>query len=506
MDTRTNGKNILVAVGTGIAGLDEILRGGLPGEHIYLVEGAPGTGKTTLSLQFLLEGARRGEPVLYVALSETRAEVEGVAVTHGWSLDGVTLAEIRPNNGGAEDQYTLFHPSEVELGETIRRILDEIERVKPTRLVIDSLSELRLMAQSPLHYRRQIAALKEAFTAARSTALLLDQQSLDNLYQQIQSIAHGIIVLEQLSPEYGAERRRLRVVKLRGLKYAGGYHDFVIQRGGVHVFPRLVAAEHRDGFADALVTSGVAEIDQLTGGGLPAGTSTLLIGPAGSGKSTFAGQYVLAASRRGEHVAYFAFDESLSTMLARCKGLGMDLQEHLDAGRITVQQVDPGEMSPGEFIHQVRRQVETRRCRIVVIDSLNGYLNAMPNERFLMIQLHELLTYLGQQGVLTFLVLGQLGLVATAPEVPLETSYLADNVILFHYFEALGEVRQAMSVLKKRGGPHERSVRELKLGSQGICVGRPLREFQGVLTSVPRFVGEASEMLQSNKTNEAGGR
>lgn len=495
-------KDTSVPVGTGIPGLDEILKGGLPPERIYLVEGAPGAGKTTLSLQFLLEGVRRNQPVLYITLSETRTEVEGVATSHGWSLEGVTLAEIRSGDASVENQYTLFHPSEVELGETIRRILVEIERVKPTRLVIDSLSELRLMAQSPLHYRRQVAALKEAFTSARSTALLLDQQSLDDLYQQIQSIAHGIIVLEQLSPEYGAERRRLRVMKLRGLKYAGGYHDCVIQRGGVRVFPRLVAAEHHNGFADALVTSGVGEIDQLTGGGLPAGTSTLLIGPAGSGKSTLASQFAIATCRRGEHVAYFAFDESLSTMLARCKGLGINLQEHLDAGRITVQQVDPGELSPGEFVHEVRRQVETRKCRIVVIDSLNGYLNAMPNERFLMIQLHELLTYLGQRGVLTFLVLGQLGLVAAAPEVPVETSYLADNVILFHYFEALGEVRQAISVLKKRGGAHERSVRELKLGSHGICVGPPLREFQGVLTSAPRFLGNAPEMLQRGHESE----
>jgi circadian clock protein KaiC len=472
---------------TGIAGLDAILGGGFTPNRLYLVEGDPGSGKTTLALRYLLEGVPRGEAGLYVTLSETKEEVYSVARSHGWALDPIHITELVASEESLtpDSQYTMYHPSETELGETTRKVLEEVERIKPRRVVIDSLSELRLLAQNPLRYRRQILALKQFFAGRQCTVLLLDDRTGENSDVQVRSIAHGVLMLEQLSPEYGSERRRLRVVKVRGRKYRGGYHDFVIQRGGLEVFPRLVAAEHHQPFSRERLMSGVASLDALLGGGLDRGTSTLIMGPAGSGKSSVAIQYVAAAAGRGECVAVFAFDESRGTLLARSAGLGTDLQPHLDKGTVTVQQIDPAELSPGEFVHAVRRAVEQRNCRIVVIDSLNGYLNAMPEERFLTIQLHELLTYLGQKGVTTILVVAQHGLMGSGMQAPVDVSYLADSVILTRYFELEGRVKKAISVVKKRSGAHEDSIRELRLGMQGVSVSEPLQKLRGVLTGVP---------------------
>lgn len=476
---------------TGIEGLDNILEGGFPANRIYLVEGEPGTGKTTLALQFLLEGARCGEPGLYVTLSETKEELKAVAESHGWSLDGFTIYELLPtaNSLNPESQYTVFHPSEIELGETTSAVLEEVERIRPRRVVFDSLSEMRLLAREPLRFRRQILALKQYFAGQQSTVMLLDDKVTDGQELQVQSIAHGVVALEHLAVEYGAERRRLRVVKLRGARFRGGYHDFNIETGGVVVFPRLVAAEHRQAFAKESVASGVKELDALLGGGLDRGTSTLIIGPAGSGKSTLASQFAASAAERGEHASIFIFDEIRETYMARAAGIGTDMQGYVDDGRITIQQVDPAELTPGEFAHSVRGCVDRDGARVVIIDSLNGYLNAMPEERFLTIQMHELLTYLNQQGVVTIVIMAQHGFLGTSMATPVDVSYLADTVLMLRYFETGGEIRRALSVVKKRTGIHERAIRELELSASGIHVGEPLTDFQGVLTGVPIYDG-----------------
>jgi circadian clock protein KaiC len=459
--------------------------------RLYLVEGVPGSGKTTLALQFLLEGARRGEPVLYVTLSETEEELRAVAASHGWSLDGVTVRELVPSEDSLlpDEHYTMFHPSEVELSQTTKTILADVEALKPARVVFDSLSELRLLAGNPLRYRRQILALKQFFSGRCCTVLLLDDLTGTDQDLQVQSIAHGVIRLEQLYPEYGTERRRLIVQKYRGVHFRGGYHDFIITRGGLELFPRLVASDHRVSPSMEKLASGVAEMDALLGGGIERGTSTLIVGSAGTGKSSLTAQFVAAAATRGQRSALFIFDESISTLLSRATGLGIDLRSKVDEGMVTLQQVDPAELSPGEFSHAIRRSVEVFGASIVVIDSLNGYLNAMPGERFLIIQLHELLIYLGQTGVATLLVGAHQGLIGTNMVTPVDASYLADAVILMRYYETKGEVRQAISVVKKRGGAHERSIRDFRLESSGIKVGQPLREFRGVLTGVPILEG-----------------
>jgi circadian clock protein KaiC len=481
---------------TGNEGLDKVLNGGFPANRLYLAEGDPGTGKTTLALQFLLEGARRGEPVLYVTLSETKEELTAVAASHNWSLDGVNIFELIASEESlkTETQYTIFHPSEVELGETTRGIIDEVERLQPTRAVFDSLSEMRLLARDPLRYRRQILALKQYFAGRHCTVLLLDDRTSTSGDLQVQSIAHGVLMLEQMAMEYGAERRRLRVVKLRGSRYRGGFHDFNIRTGGIEVYPRLVAADHRQAFAQESISSAVPELDALLGGGLDRGTSTLIMGPAGCGKSSIAAQFLACAARRGELSAAFLFDESANIHLARAAGLGTDMRPHVDEGRIRVQQVDPAELSPGEFASRVRRVVEKDGARVVVIDSLNGYLQAMPDERFLTIQMHELLTYLNQQGVVTLLVMAQHGFMGINMGTPVDVSYLADTVIMLRYFEARGAVRRAISVVKKRTGFHEDTIRELRLSSKGIEVGAPLTKFHGVLTGVPTYVGESASL------------
>jgi circadian clock protein KaiC len=473
--------------------LDDILRGGFTPHRLYLIEGVPGSGKTTVAMQFLLEGVRRGEPVLYVTLSETEEELRQVAASHGWSLDGVTIRELIPSAASleSEDQYTMFHPSEVELGETTGTILADVEQLRPARVVFDSLSELRLLAGNPLRYRRQILALKQFFAGRNCTVLLLDDLTATDHDLQVQSIAHGAIRLEQLYPEYGAERRRLIVLKYRGSRFRGGYHDYIIRPGGMEVYPRLVAGEHRAPPTTAKLASGIAELDTLLGGGLERGTSTLIVGAAGTGKSSLAAQFVATAAAGGHSAALFIFDEGLNTLLTRAAGLGIDLQPHVDSGRVSLQQVDPAELSPGGLVHAIREAVEKRNVAVVVIDSLNGYLNAMPGEHFLIVQLHELLSYLGQAGVATLLLSAHQGLMGSQMVAPVDASYLADAVILMRYFEARGEVRQAISVVKKRGGAHERTIREFRLEDGRIKVGEPLREFRGVLTGVPVFEGAA---------------
>ena len=478
---------------TGIEGLDYVLGGGLTPRRLYLIEGNPGSGKTTLALQYLLEGARRGERGLYVTLSETREELLGVAHSHGWSLDALGVCELIPSEDSLlpDAQPRMFHPSEVELGETTRQVLEEVGRTEPSRVVFDSLSEMRLLAQNPLRYRRQILALKQFFAGRRCTVLLLDDRTSEVTDLQLQSLAHGVVSLEHLAPEFGAERRRLRVVKMRGVRFRGGYHDFTIERGGLAVFPRLVAAEHHQSFAPDHALSGVAALDALTGGGLDRGTSTLLIGPAGSGKSSIATQYVVAAAARGGRAVVFTFDESVGTLLARSAGLGMDLKKQVEAGRVRLRQVDPAELSPGEFAYQIRTAVEQDGARMVVIDSLNGYLQAMPEERFLVTQLHELLTYLAQQGVVTLLVMAQHGLLGSGMQSPVDASYLADAVVLLRYFEANGRLRRAISVIKKRSGGHETALREFRLSTEGVSVGEPLEGFQGILTGTPSLIKPA---------------
>lgn len=484
---------------TGISGFDDVLNGGLTRNRVYLVQGDPGAGKTTLGMQFLMEGARLGERGLYVTLSETRNELDAVAESHHWTLDHIDVWEYTAGARLEDDEEsTLFHPSEVELGETTKMILAEVERVKPSRIVIDSLSEIRLLAQNPLRYRRQILGLKHYFAGRDVTVLLLDDKGVTSGDMQLMTLAHGVILLEQLAPVYGAERRRMRISKLRGVKYRGGFHDFTIRTGGITIFPRLIAAEHRHNFEAERLASGIEGIDSLLGGGIDRGTSTLIMGPAGSGKSSLAAHYAVAAASRGDNAAIFIFDESQSTLFSRSKAMGMDVAEQVEAGRISVQQIDPAEIPPGEFVALVREQVESRNIAVLVIDSLNGYLNAMPEEHFLQIQMHELLTYLGQQGVATILVVAQHGVVGSGMLTPVDVSYLADCVILFRYYELGGEIRKAVSVVKKRSGAHEKAIRTLTMGADGLEVGPPLTEFRGVLSGTPLLDTPTNSLMGVN--------
>ncbi len=487
---------------SGVEGLDQILNGGLPRDFFYLVQGDPGSGKTTLALQFLFEGLRRGEKGLYITLSETKKELLKVAHSHGWSLEGIPLLELsaiesllRP---GA--QTTVFHPSEVELTKVSRLLQDELEKTRPARVVFDSLSELRLLAETPLRYRRQLLDLKQQFSKLGSTVLLLDDK-MDNpaigVDSHILSLAHGVLEMEQVASEYGTARRRLRMLKLRGVKFHEGYHDYSIATGGLRIFPRLVASDHHVAFLRESVSSGIEEFDALLGGGLDRGTTTLILGPAGTGKSTLALQYAVQMAARGEPSLLFTFDETRDIMLARAKGLGLDFERHLQSGVIIAQQVDPAELSPGEFAVRVRRGVEAG-AKLVVIDSLNGYLNAMPGEKYLNTQLHELNSFLNQNGVISILILAQHGLVA-ATESPVDLSYLADTVLTLRYFEAGGEVKQALAVIKKRSGQHEKTVREFRLDSgKGIRIGQPLKDFHGVLAGVPLFQGPAQQIMTAS--------
>jgi circadian clock protein KaiC len=472
---------------TGVAGLDDILAGGLIANRLYLINGDPGSGKTTLALHYLMEGLRAGEKCLYITLSETKEELLAGALSHGWDLSGIEIVELgAPDRDLSTDgQITMYPSSEVELSETTNAVLDAVLQADPERVVFDSLSEFRLLAQNSLRYRRQILALKQFFIGRACTVLLLDDGTSEDSDLQLQSIAHGVIALEQLAPVYGAERRRVRVLKFRGSVFRGGYHDFTIIRGGLNVFPRLVASEHHEDIARTPVTSGVKTLDALLGGGPHRGTSTLLIGPAGSGKSTVAVQYAVAAAEREEKAVIFAFDESAATLEARSRGLGIEVDDMLRSGKLTVRQVDPAEMSPGEFAFRVQQSVDHEKARVVVIDSLNGYMNAMPEERYLTAQLHELLTYLGRRGVTTILVVAQHGMLGPNMQSPVDTSYLADSVVLFRYFEHGGKVKKAISVIKKRSGAHEESIRELVFDAKGIHLSAPLENFHGVLSGIP---------------------
>ncbi|MES2696046.1 MAG: ATPase domain-containing protein [Verrucomicrobiota bacterium] len=482
---------------TGISGLDEILRGGLPENRLHLLLGNPGVGKTTLAFQYLLEGARVGEKGLYIALSETRDEILSVARSHGWPIDEIAIFELSAleQQLAQEERNTVFHPAEIELNKTTQLLLQRIQEVKPKRLVLDSLSELRLLSDSPLRYRRQMLSLKQFFAGAQMTVLLLDDHSADGGDLHVQSIAHGVLKIEKILSDYGSEKRRITINKMRGLNFVGGYHDAMIVPGGIKVFPRVIGSAHKRQNSRGPMPSGVKELDALLGGGLDRGTSCLFLGPAGSGKSTVALQFAIAAAKRGDVVLLCLFEENLDTMLARAASVGMPLEQLIADGKIVVREVDPAELAPGEFAHLVIDQVKTKGTRMVVIDSLNGYMQAMPNVSHLTIQLHELLSFLNRHGVLSIMTVAQHGLIG-AMQSPVDLTYLADSVVLLRYFEQAGRIKKAISVIKKRIGRHEDTLREFRIDDQGIRVGEPLDQFHGVLTGTPVFRGESDQMLQ----------
>ena len=479
---------------TGIAGLDDILGGGLPTNHLYLVDGEPGTGKTTLALQFLLEGRRLGEKGLYVTLSESRAELNGVAASHGWDLEGIEIFELT-TEAAVEEDYTLFHPAEVELQQTMGAVLEAVERFQPKRVVFDSLSEMRLLARDPLRFRRQILSLKQFFAGRDGTVLLLDDKSSPEGDMQLHSLAHGVVLLEHIALDYGAERRRLQVLKLRGTRFWGGYHDFRVKTGGLAVYPRIRTSVSPDARDATEMTSEDPGLDELLGGGLTRGTSTLVTGAAGTGKTVLTLQYVKAAVERGEKVRMYLFDERVTTFRMRARGLAIAMDDAIEDGRLTIVQIEPTEMSPGEFANEVVQSVEQDGVQLVVLDSVNGFMNAMPSERLLGVQVHELLSFLANKGVSIIMTLVQRGVFGAPVDEAAEVSYLADTVILLRYFEFQGSVRQAISVVKKRSGAHERTIREVSVEAGGLKVGAPLREFQGVLTGVPQYFGQAEPLL-----------
>lgn len=486
-------------ISTGNDGLDEILGGGLPENRLYLLEGAPGSGKTTLALQFLLEGVERGEQALYVTLSETRDELAVVAQSHGWDLDRFEVLELSAIEEllRSERDQTILHPWEFELGETVQLIKDAVERFRPSRIVLDSLSEMRLLAQDPLRYRRQVLALKQYFAKLNLTVVLVDDLSATEHGQDthLHSLCHGVITLERLTLEFGAARRRLQVQKLRSVDFVAGYHDFSIRKGGLHIYPRLIADHHQKAFTSDRVSSGISELDQLLNGGPLRGTCTLVTGPAGTGKTTIALQYLYAACERGEASVLYEFDERIGTLLTRAHAFGLDLEKHVEKGCLMIEQINPAEMSPGEFANRVRKQVAERNARVIVIDSLNGYLAAMPQEQQLILQMHELLSYLSHQGVLTILINPQQGLLGSMA-TNLNISYVADAVVMLRFFEAEGRIRKAISVIKNRAGQHEDAIRELRVDPQGLRVGEPLVDFRGVLTGTPEYIGNQAPLME----------
>jgi circadian clock protein KaiC len=484
---------------TGVAGLDDVLVGGLRRGRVYLLEGSPGTGKTTVASQFLLAGAEAGERGLYITLSETEEELRESAASHGWTFtDQVAVYELVPPESllDEDQQQSLLYSSDLELGETTKRIFEAIEKYKPDRLVVDSLSEIRLLAQSSLRYRRQVLALKHYFARTGATVVMLDDLTTDTQDKTVHSVAHGVIRLEELAPDYGGDRRRLRVLKYRGQGFRGGYHDLVIRTGGVTVFPRLVSSEHKTTFSREPMPSGNDELDTLLGGGIERGSSALVLGPAGTGKSLLTMSFAVQAIARGETAAMFIFDEELGLLFERSKGLGIDLAALQESGKLLIEQVDAAELAPGEFAHRVRRCVSELGARTVVIDSLNGYQAAMPEEKQLILHMHELLQFLNRQGATTFLTVAQHGLVGDM-RAPVDVTYLADTVILLRYFEALGRVRRAISVIKKRTSAHEDTIREFRIGKSGITLGPPLANFQGVLRGVPEMIGADEALMDA---------
>lgn len=484
---------------TGVPGLDEILAGGLPKNQLFLIQGKPGTGKTTLALQFLLEGARQGESVLYITFSETKMELETVAKSHGWDLKPVSIVELSAitSSIGAASQNTLFHPSEIELSKTINLLLAKIKEVHPSRIVFDSVSELRLLAETSLRYRRQMLAFKEFFIGRGSTVLFLDDLTTEAGDVHVQSIVHGVLLLEKFRAAYGAERRQFHIAKLRGVEFRGGTHDYMIKRGGITIFPRLLSSESKQPYVRKTLSSSVPSLDSLLGGGLDRGTSNLILGPAGTGKSTIAVRFAVAAAERGERVAIYNFEESPDNLIARADALGMNLSGHLESGLIRLRKIDPAELTPGQFTSLFREASSETMPEIVIIDSLNGYIHAMPEQQFLMLQLHELLAYLGNRGVVTIMILAQAGIMGQM-QTPLDLTYLADSVIITRYFEAFGSMKKAISVVKKRTGAHEETLRELKIGHGGVMIGPVLREFQGVFSGIPRYTGNTQDILKSD--------
>ena len=490
---RTAEPNPAPRMSTGVAGLDDILGGGLTPQRIYLVEGSPGAGKTTLGLQFLLDGAARGERGLYITLSETIEELKAVAATHGWSLDALSLFELASDEVlDIDAQQSVFHPSEVELAETTRNVMNHVDEVKPVRVVFDSLSEMRLLAQNPLRYRRQILALKQFFGSRDCTVLLLDDKTATS-DQHLHSIAHGVISLEQIAKEFGKERRRVNIIKMRGIRFRGGYHDYALETGGITMFPRLVASEHILDFTPQMRSTGSEGFDALLGGGLVSGTNTLVVGPSGIGKTTLSARCLLSALERGEKAAFYLFDEGLGTFFARNKSLGIDLRPFADSGQLHLTHIDPAELSPGEFAQMLRDAVEQRGATFIAIDSLNAYLQSMPGEQYLVLQMHELLSYLNQQGVTTVLILGQHGLIGEVHS-DVDLSYLADTTVLLRFFESNGRLRRALTVIKSRTANHALSIHELQLTNDGIRIGAPLEGFQGVLTGLPSYHGSTPMM------------
>jgi circadian clock protein KaiC len=492
-------ESIVANAETGIVGLDDVLNGGLARGRVFLLDGSPGTGKTTIATHFLRASADRGETALYITLSATEEELRQGAASHGWDLEGVEVVELLPPESllDEEQQQSLLYSSDLELGETTKRIFEAVERTQPSCMVLDSLSEIRLLAQSPLRYRRQILGLKHYFAKRDVTVLLLDDLTSEFNDKTVHGISHGVIRLEELSPDYGGDRRRLRVIKYRGRRFRGGYHDFEIETGGVRVFPRLVAAEHKREFSRDVVGSDTRALDDLLGGGVERGSSVLILGPAGTGKSLLTMTFIKSAVERGEQAALFVFDEELGLLFGRSKTMGIELQAMIDRGALMVQQVDTAQLTPGEFSQNVRDSVEVHGARTVVIDSLNGYQAAMPYENALVLHMHELLQYLNRQGVTTWLTVAQHGLVGDM-KAPVDVTYLADTVILLRYFEAVGRVRRAISIVKKRMGAHEDTIREYRIDDSGITVGEPLTNFHGVLRGVPTLVGDNERLFPSD--------
>jgi circadian clock protein KaiC len=486
---------------TGVAGLDDILGGGLTPRRIYLVEGSPGAGKTTLGLQFLLDGVARGDSGLYITLSETADELRAVAATHGWSLDALSLFELAGDEVlDIDAQQSVFHPSEVELAETTRKVMNQVDQIKPVRVVFDSLSEMRLLAQNPLRYRRQILALKQFFATRNCTVLLLDDKT-SSSDQHLHSIAHGVISLEQIAKEFGKERRRVNILKMRGIRFRGGFHDYALETGGITMFPRLVAAEHLLEFTPQLRLTGSPGLDKLLGGGMVSGTNTLIVGPSGIGKTTLSARCLLSALERGEKASFYLFDEGLGTFFARNLSLGMDLRPFADSGQLRLHHIDPAELSPGEFAQMLRDAVERHGVNFIVIDSLNAYLQAMPGEQYLVLQMHELLSYLNQQGVTTVLILGQHGLIGEVRS-DVDLSYLADTTVLLRFFESSGRLRRAITVIKSRTANHALTIHELQLGPDGVLIGEPLEGFEGVLTGLPSYHGSTPMLAAQLNTTE----